>query len=120
RPRCRGGRVQSRCGRVRGGGARGPRRGGSAAPVQPAPPMQPVRPAQPGAVPGPYTPPPRRSDAAEPNESFGSAARPVPRRPDVFDPNEDPTAPGAPRVLGTIPSGPNVIRGDPDEPNAAP
>jgi len=38
----------------------------------------------------------------------------------VFDPNENPTAPGAPRVLGTIPSGPNVIRGDPDEPNSAP
>src|SRR5262245_16589718 len=112
--------LQFQLRRLQEGGAPGLRQEGSAAPVQPAPPMQPVRPAQPGAVPGPYTPPPRRSDAAEPNESFGSAARPGPRRPDVFDPNEDPTAPGAPRVLGTIPSGPHVIRGDPDEPNAAP
>jgi tol-pal system protein YbgF len=112
--------LQFQLRRLQEGGGPGVRQEGSAAPMQPAPPMQPVRPAQPGAVPGPYTPPPRRSDAAEPNESFGSAARPVPRRPDVFDPNEDPTAPGAPRVLGTIPSGPHVIRGDPDEPNAAP
>src|SRR5262245_25124930 len=74
-----------------------------------------VRPAAPGAVPGPYTPPQRRSDVFEPNESSGSAARPAPRRPDVFDPGENPGAPGTPRVLGTIPSGPNVITGDPDD-----
>src|SRR5262249_28960596 len=55
-----------------------------------------------------------------------------PLRRDVFDPNENPNAPGAPRVLGSIPgaapggspgvtsgspvpSGPSVIRGEPDE-----
>jgi len=38
------------------------------------------------------------------------------RRSDVFDPNENPTAPGAPRVLGSIPTGPTVVTGDPDEP----
>jgi len=79
----------------------------------------PVRPAAPGAVPGPYMPPQRRSDVFEPNESSGSAARPIPRRPDVFDPGENPGAPGAPRVLGTIPSGPNVITGDPADPDDA-
>jgi tol-pal system protein YbgF len=85
-------------------------------------PMRPMQPAQPGAVPGPLTQPQRRSEAFDPNENLGApgAARPLPRRPDVFDPAENPNAPGAPRLLGSIPSGPNIVTGDPDEPDAAP
>ena len=72
------------------------------------------------AVPGPYTPPPRRSEPNDPHEGFGSASRPVARRPNVFDPAENPAAPGAPRVLGSIPSGPNIVTGDPDDADAGP
>jgi tol-pal system protein YbgF len=85
-----------------------------------APPVRPVQPGQPGTVPGPYTPPPRRSEAIEPGDGPGPAGRPVGRRPDVFDPSESPNAPGAPRVLGTIPGGPNIITGDPDPVDAGP
>lgn len=111
--------LQFQIRRMQEAGAPPPRQESSAPPMRPEPPMRPdgvpsVRPAQPGAVPGPYVAPPRRSEAVDPNESFGSAARPAPRR-DVFDPAENPNAPGAPRVLGSIPSGPSVVTGDPDD-----
>src|SRR5262245_266788 len=118
--------LQFQLRRMQESGAPPARQESSVPPMRQDPPMrqeggvQPVRPAQPGAVPGPYMTPPRRSEAIDPNESFGSAARPAPRRPDVFDPAENPAAPGAPRVLGTIPSGPHVVTGDPDDDAGAP
>jgi len=48
-------------------------------------------PARPAVTPSPVAPP--------------AAAPPPARRGDVFDPAQNPNAPGAPRVLGTIPSG---------------
>lgn len=84
---------------------------------------QPMQPAQAAPPPGPPAQPPRRSDVVDPNENPAApgAPRPLPRRSDVFDPNENPNAPGAPRVLGSLPAGPSVITGDPDdEPDAGP
>jgi tol-pal system protein YbgF len=72
----------------------------------------------PGA-PGAPRPFPRRAELYEPGDS-PNAPRPQLRRPDVFDPNENPNAPGAPRTLGSIPSGPTVVTGDPDAPPAGP
>jgi tol-pal system protein YbgF len=66
-------------------------------------------------APGAPRPFPRRAEFYEPGDS-PNAPRPQLRRPDVFDPNEHPNAPGAPRILGSIPSGPTVVTGDPDEP----
>jgi tol-pal system protein YbgF len=65
---------------------------------------------------------PRRSDVFDPaeNPTAPGASRPMQRRSDVFDPTENPNAPGAPRVLGSIPTGPTVVTGDPDEPAAGP
>jgi len=40
------------------------------------------------------------------------------RRSDVFDPTQSPNAPGAPRTLGTMPAGPNVIAGAAPAPGA--
>jgi len=76
-----------------------------------------------GAVPRPQAPPPapgapgvNRSDVLEPSENPAPGAlRPSPRRSDVFDPSEHPNAPGAPRVMGSLPSGPSVITGDPGD-----
>ena len=70
----------------------------------------------PGA-PGAPRPLPRRPDAFEPGESASppGAPRPGMRRSDVFDPNENPNAPGAPRVLGSLPSGPSIVTGDPND-----
>jgi tol-pal system protein YbgF len=63
--------------------------------------------------------PPARPQTGLPPPS-GTAGLPPPppqRRSDVFDPNENPSAPGAPRTLGTLPGGPTVIPGAPnDEP----
>jgi tol-pal system protein YbgF len=75
--------------------------------------------------PGPPMQPQRRSDVFEPAESPAAAPqlgppRSAQRRGDVFDPNENPDAPGAPRVLGALPSGPTVIRGAPDDDAEAP
>jgi tol-pal system protein YbgF len=64
-----------------------------------------------GAAPGtrPAARPPAGPAAMPP------AATPVPttpgRRSDVFDPTQSPNAPGAPRTLGSMPAGPNVIAG---------
>jgi tol-pal system protein YbgF len=105
-------------------GSRAPDQGGRAGPppqVRPQPAPQVV---QPGA--GPQ----RRSDGYDPADN-PAVAPPAPqqgvprsmqRRGDVFDPNENPNAPGAPRVLGSLPSGPNIIRGVPqdDEDDAPP
>ena len=70
--------------------------------------------APPGARPAARTP---AGPAAMP-----PAAAPAPttpgRRSDVFDPTQSPNAPGAPRTLGTMPAGPNVIAGT--APDAAP
>jgi|SRR5262245_3880365 len=66
-------------------------------------------------APGAPRPFPRRAELYEPGDS-PNAPRPQLRRSDVFDPNENPNAPGAPRVLGSIPSGPTVMTGDPNEP----
>jgi len=93
-----------------------------AAPPPAAPPQ-----AAPQMVPPPGPPMQRRSDVYEPadNPQAAPAApqlgppRSAQRR-DVFDPNENPDAPGAPRVLGSLPSGPNIIRGVPDDDDAPP
>jgi len=74
--------------------------------------------------PGPPTQPQRRSDVYEPPDNPQAAPQLGPprsaQRRDVFDPNENPDAPGAPRVLGSLPSGPNIIRGVPDDDEAPP
>jgi tol-pal system protein YbgF len=44
------------------------------------------------------------------------AASGVPARRDVFDPTQNPTAPGAPRTLGTLPQAPGVPAGAVPEP----
>src|SRR5262245_10036932 len=55
---------------------------------------------------------PRRSEAFDPAaENVGGGPRPQ-RRSDVFEPTESPNAPGAPRVLGSLPSGPTIVTGD--------
>jgi tol-pal system protein YbgF len=63
-----------------------PPQGPAAARPQPVPPAPTVAAPVPPAPPLPAPPPGRRSD--------------------VFDPNQQPNAPGAPRPLGTLPSGP--------------
>jgi tol-pal system protein YbgF len=73
----------------------------------------------PGA-PGSPRPLPRRPDAFEPSETAPGAPRAGPRRSDVFDPNESPNAPGAPRVLGSLPSGPSIVTGDPNDDDGPP
>jgi len=82
-----------------------------------------VQPAPPGP-PGPPMQPQRRSDVFEPAETPTAAPQQGPprsaRRGDVFDPNDNPDAPGAPRVLGGLPSGPAIIRGAPDDDDPAP
>jgi tol-pal system protein YbgF len=83
--------------------------------VQPPPP--------PPGPSGPPMQPQRRSDGFDPPDNLPppGAPRAAQRRGDVFDPNENPDAPGAPRVLGTLPSGPSIIRGAPhDHGDAAP
>ena len=76
----------------------------AAPPARPAAPSQPMQP-PPQATP-PYSPPP----AAAPG-----------RRGDAFDPALNPSAPGAPRPLGTTaPSAPLAQAPDPDEPVGAP
>jgi tol-pal system protein YbgF len=92
-----------------------------AAPPQAAPQM--VQPPPPGPA-GPPMQPQRRSDAYEPADNPQAAPQLGPprsaQRRDVFDPNENPDAPGAPRVLGSLPSGPNIIRGVPDDDDTPP
>ena len=82
--------------------------------VQPPPPPPPQA--------GPPMQPQRRSDGFDPPDNLPppGGPRPAQRRGDVFDPNESPDAPGAPRVLGTLPSGPSVIRGAPQDDDDAP
>ena len=61
-------------------------------------------------APGPVTPmppapaaaPPAAEPLPAPSVSAASAASPSPGRRDVFDPTQNPTAPGAPRTLGTL------------------
>jgi tol-pal system protein YbgF len=69
--------------------------------------------------------PARRSDVLEPNDGPTAGAG---RRSDAFDPAANPNAPGAPRVLGSLPGAagpesvsrnpPPVIAGPPDAPPA--
>ena len=61
-------------------------------------PAPPVRPQPPAAL-GPLAPA-RRSDALEPNDGLTAGTG---RRSDAFDPAANPNAPGAPRVLGSLP-----------------
>ncbi|HEY8267989.1 MAG TPA: tol-pal system protein YbgF [Xanthobacteraceae bacterium] len=63
--------------------------------------------APPGARPAARTP---AGPAAAPPAAAPAPATPG-RRSDVFDPTQSPNAPGAPRTLGTMPAGPNVIAG---------
>jgi tol-pal system protein YbgF len=77
---------------------------------------QAVQPPHPGAP----VQPQRHSDVSDPADNPAAvpqsgSPRPAQRRGDVFDPNENPNAPGVPRVLGSLPSGPSVIRGTPQE-----
>jgi tol-pal system protein YbgF len=116
--------------------------GAGAVPPGAPPPPRPQS-AQPAQPPAPLGPPQRRSDVYEPQSDSSAAVtlgnnpaitppagpRPPQRRADVFDPNENPSAPGSPRTLGSIPSGPgsipsgpgsipsspNVIRGEPGD-----
>jgi tol-pal system protein YbgF len=98
----------------------------SGPPGPPSPPGLPQRrsdvvdPNENSGAPGASRPLPRRSDAFEPSESAPGAARPGPRRSDAFDPNENPSAPGAPRVLGSLPSGPSIVTGDPRDDDGPP
>src|SRR5215831_6180011 len=70
---------------------------------------------------GGLPPPTRPQTALPPQPSVAPGLPPPQRRSDVFDPNENPGAPGAPRTLGTLPGGPAVIPGDPnDEPVGGP
>jgi len=69
-------------------------------------------PVQQQAAPQNYPPqqsyPPAAQPGAQPDIYSGpSPIKPLPggRRSDVFDPNENPNAPGAPRVLGSLPPG---------------
>ncbi len=58
--------------------------------------------------------PPQDADVAEaPLASDQPAIAPRPRRSDAFDPNADPTAPGAPRPLGTTPPSAPLVRESP-------
>jgi tol-pal system protein YbgF len=108
-----------------------------AGPVAPPARSQTVQPMQPALPPGPPVQPQRRSELADPNEAPyvpgmgapaaavpGMAAPVAPRAPhgrgDAFDPNESPNAPGVPRALGSLPTGPTVVTGDPDDAVAAP
>ena len=58
--------------------------------------------------------PPAPAAGVRPQPSVAAPAMPAPappapppgRRSDIFDPNQHPSAPGAPRTLGTLPSGP--------------
>ena len=64
--------------------------------------------ARPGPGPGPAGP------TAAPVGPAPAAAPPLPgRRSDVFDPNQNPSAPGAPRVLGSIAATPGAPTGEP-------
>jgi tol-pal system protein YbgF len=83
-------------------GGRGAATAGAATPSQ-------VRPTSPAAAPAPAGPPPQPPATG--------------RRSDAFDPSQNPAAPGAPRVLGSVPTGgslpapveqanPNAIAGD--------
>src|SRR5207244_608702 len=68
-------------------------------------------PARPAASAGrpvaPITPPPAQ----------GAAGGALPRRGDAFDPSQNPNAPGAPRVLGSLPATTAVTQGrDAEEP----
>jgi tol-pal system protein YbgF len=85
-------------------------------------PAPPVRPQAPAAL-GPVAPA-RRSDVVEPNDGLTAGTG---RRSDAFDPAANPAAPGAPRVLGSLPGAaaesvsrnpPPVIEGPPDTPAA--
>jgi tol-pal system protein YbgF len=116
--------------------------GGAVPPAARPPAVQPPPPPAASGPPGPPGPglPQRRSDVFDPNDNPGApgAPRPLPRRPDalepgesapgaprarrsdVFDPNENPNAPGAPRVLGSLPSGPSIVTGDPRDDDGPP
>jgi tol-pal system protein YbgF len=63
--------------------------------------------AAPGTRPAARTP---AGPAAMPPVAAPAPATPG-RRSDVFDPTQSPNAPGAPRTLGAMPAGPNVIAG---------
>jgi tol-pal system protein YbgF len=74
----------------------------SVAPVQQPGPVQQSVPAQPSPQAGQ---PGRRSDLGAPVDDGPSPIKPLPQRRDVFDPSANPTAPGAPRPLGSLPPG---------------
>jgi tol-pal system protein YbgF len=82
------------------------------APAAPPPAVTPQRPPHAAASPLP---------APQTEASAPQAAVPAPRG-DVFDPTQHPGAPGAPRVLGSIPSGsgPAPLHHDPNDPVGAP
>jgi tol-pal system protein YbgF len=84
------------------------------------PATQQVRPVAPPPAPPPPGMPGRRSDVAAEPPAAPAAPVASARRSDVFDPTQNPNAPGAPRPLGTLPSGPGPIMAEPDERPSAP
>ena len=78
-------------------------------------------PARPGVPVQPMQPQATQPQATQPYSPSPPPVAPGPRRGDAFDPSLNPSAPGAPRPLGTTaPSAPLAQSTDPEEPVGAP
>ncbi len=90
------------------------------APVQSQQPIPPAGSGRRGEIEPPADPRLAQRDPRD-NPNFVATPAPGGRRGDAFDPNRDPTAPGAPRALGSLPPGqPSAPRVDPEEEDDTP